>query len=273
MKKIFILASIAVLSISFSIKAETKTVTITTAADTDIRNQTSVNYAKGNRTYMLITNVPGTGISAKIYLRFTMPSDIGSITSATLKVVTGAVVTDPNQLTTQINVSGLNDGVAYEDTWTDASPGTYYGTPIGGLTWNNAPGNLISSTYLFDSNTTTLLGSFPMLGKGSGAAVGDVSTFSSQALIDFLSADKNGKVTLLLGKVNTETLWNGIVDRNWTPAGQYNAAQLQITYIVAPPKRFLKGDINQDLMVDLKDFAIMAQNWMLCPSPAVINCP
>jgi hypothetical protein len=267
-KKIMILTSVAILCLSFSVKAETKTVTLAAVADTDVRNYTSADYAKGNRTWHYLCNHPSaTGISGKVYIRFEMPHDIGNVTSATLKLVTGAVCTGSTSV--QINVSGLNDGIAYEDTWKDLSPGTYYSVPTGGLTWNNAPGNLKSSTYLFDANQTVLLGNFTMLGQTTGAVIGDLNILSTQALADYLNTDTNHMVSFLIGKVGVESTWHGIAANE---LGTQPGPKLEITYNVAVPVRYLNADVNKDLRVDLKDFAELAESWMQCSTPNDVNC-
>lgn len=64
------------------------------------------------------------------------------------------------------------------------------------LTWNNAPAN--ASGYDLNSFMAVSLGTFSLTGKGIGSY-----DFTSQALVDFLNADTNSLVTLILRR-NTD---------------------------------------------------------------------
>ncbi|MEW5804944.1 MAG: DNRLRE domain-containing protein [bacterium] len=68
------------------------------------------------------------------------------------------------------------------------------------LTWNNAPGNN-STFHSVDPSQTTYLGSFSFF--DNAAAVGSQLSISSNALIDFLHADTNGLVTLIVTRTTT----------------------------------------------------------------------
>ena len=118
----------------------------------------------------------------KPYMRFDLSSFTPTITSASLDLIAQGEAMEANDVLT-VNVYGLNDGTAGETTWTE-----------GGITWNNAPGNVTTSDAGFVNST--LLGTFDVTDNGS--IVGTTYSFSSAALITFLNADTNNKVTIML---------------------------------------------------------------------------
>jgi hypothetical protein len=224
MKKFVVL----MLLLAISGLANATIITLNAVADTDVRSGTSADYAKGDRTWGDLVYV-ATGISGKVYMKFALPADVGTITSATLTLTTGVV--NASSYTTDVTVAAVKDGVAFEDTWTEASPGTYYGDPTGGLTWNNAPGNLVSSGNSFNSATSVQVGTFSMLGGRYGAVVGQQNNLSTQALIDFLNADTNGFVTIMLGCVSNSSAYHGIAANEM---GTQPGEKLTITYDPIP---------------------------------------
>lgn len=211
-----------ILLLSVAGLANAVTVALTAVADSDIRDGTNLDYAKANRTELYLCNSPS-GISEKAYIRFQLPSDVDTITSATLKLYAGTV----SAAATTIYVNGLNDLVPFED-WGELSPGTYYGDPSGGLTWNNAPGNLTSSKNGFDTTKTTSLGTLPTT---ANAPVGTLYTFSSTALVDYLNADTNTLVNFLFGKLNSTSAVHSFASKE---KGTVSGPVLEITYTPTP---------------------------------------
>jgi hypothetical protein len=160
---------------------------------------------------------PTTGIANKIWLDFDLSSawatyGQGNLVSATL------TLWGENGPTRRFDVVGLNDGTAGETTWTAA-----------GLSWANAPGNDVTSGYLFSPSTML----YQRLSAGT-AGVGNagVSTLSADpttaanSLYDqcarytsgdissFLLADSNGRVSIMIsgGGVATDSQnwWTGV---------------------------------------------------------------
>jgi len=131
----------------------------------------------------------------------------GHITGATL-TFTG---TSNNTSAKPFALAGLNDGV--NDAWASSS-----------LTWNNAPANdtagqgLITAQITWIADTTHTL-SVP---AGAGSTVSD----SSAALLGFLNADQDGKVTFILAPGGTTYLLG---------AGSSAAPSLTLTYSVPEP--------------------------------------
>jgi hypothetical protein len=224
-------------------------VTLNTVADTDIR-QNSADYAKGDRTWHYLCN--SSTASGKVYMRFELPEDIATITSANLVLTAGAVLS--TSYDSAVNVHGLNDNVAGQD-WVE----------VHSLTWNNAPGNDTASGFGFSSDATGILATFDIVGGRNGAAVGDQYTISSEELVGFLNADSDGIVNLMIGRVGVSSAYHGIAAKEM---GTQPGPQLQITYEVAQPAVYLKGDLNQDMVIDFKDFASIASHWMESTDPA-----
>ena len=103
---------------------EAETVVLTANADADIRSYTSANIGYDRTALAVIHRYadPSTGIDAKAYVRFKLPDDFGTATSATF-TITRNVVGVYNFV---YNVSGLDNGIAGETNWpeVDNSTGT-----------------------------------------------------------------------------------------------------------------------------------------------------
>jgi hypothetical protein len=227
--------------------AGSKTVTLTTIADSDVRNDSggSVDYALGNRSanetyYDWSSNI------AKVYVKFALPVDFGAATAATFKI-TCSQVTGDNWLV-PYDMYGLNDSAAGND-WQDLAPGTYSGAPSGGLTWNNAPANLAGLS--FDSTKSTYLGRFT-----EPAAVGTEISFSTTALLYWLNTDSGDKVVTLMfvrrvesgfGQFSTKAAW---ISREG--AGTYAPPKLDLTYT---PGVVLGAVADSDIRTDAADYA------------------
>jgi hypothetical protein len=117
----------------------------------------------------------------KSYVRFDVNNLItGYVTNATLELVLTSTST-----ASTIVVYGLKNGDSGE-LWNEVDPS--------GLTWNNAPANDVASGVLLNNNAYKL-GEISVDGT---LAVGDVLSFSTNSLSQFLNDDTNGVVTLML---------------------------------------------------------------------------
>lgn len=115
----------------------------------------------------------------KVYLRFDLAAlGAGGVADADLRLT----FLGGDAIDTEINVWGLMDGDAGEGWGEDT------------ITWNNAPGNT-QSHWVMDLNRVVQLGSFE---RAADAEEFDVVTFSTASLIDFLGADTDGQVTIML---------------------------------------------------------------------------
>jgi len=189
--------------VGFAAPAQAAMVSLTANADVDIRSADLANHGF-DRTVMVIGNGggdPATQRNFKGYVRFELPADFGTANSATFEL-TRAVARSFNA---GMNVSGLNDGSA--DNWLEVN-GSNIG-PVGsdpnlvGVSWNNGPGNITTSPS--DFSNSSLLGTFTTLGTNNGGASGDTYSISGAGLVNFLNADSNGFVTLLLGRNNVSS--------------------------------------------------------------------
>ena len=132
-----------------------------------------------------IQNSTGFTNTRKPYLRFDL-SAVGAdlVSDATLELTYAGTATGELR-DSVIRVFGLDDG----------DPGESWGELD--ITWNNAPGNFQSCCNV-DLNVATFLGEFTREGA---LAAGELVSFSSAALVDFLNADTDGQVTLMLAGV------------------------------------------------------------------------
>ncbi|MEM6331887.1 MAG: DNRLRE domain-containing protein [Planctomycetota bacterium] len=90
-------------------------------------------------------------------------------------------------------VYGLNEGVSGE------APAGSGGWDEATITGANAPGNVVTSTFEVDAAETTLLGTFtkPVFNPQAGETVG-ITAGPGSDLVNFLNADTNGVVTLIV---------------------------------------------------------------------------
>lgn len=165
---------------------------ITTAdgvgSDTNIRWRDGVGATEPDTNYGDATSVqlrdpsnPTISNARKIYLRF----DLGAIADMSVTEVRLDMAYaggDSNPFDSILTLWGLDDGDPGED-WGENT-----------ITWNNAPGNLQNS-WVMDAARTTQLGRFD---RGGDWVAGEVISFSSEGLVDFLNADMDGQVTLIL---------------------------------------------------------------------------
>ena len=169
--------------------ANATVVTLSPDADADIRSAASANVAY-DRNVMVVSNKgtdPSITSSAKAYIRFKLPTDFGSANSATFTITRSAV----GAFGTEYTVNGLDDGVAGELDWVEQDGS--------GMNWNDAPGNITTSPNGFTD--AALVGAFTT----TGGVVGDSWSVSGTDLVDFLNADTNGYVTLMIGRTGVSS--------------------------------------------------------------------
>jgi len=200
------------------------TVNLVVSADADIREAVP-DLAYGIRTDLYASTAAAN--SMKTYLRFELPADFGTATSATLSIVRTRVASATVNL--YYNLYGLNDGAAGQD-WGETT--AYITAPADvqtGLTWNNAPAN--STTNTFNSNATSLVTSVQLPSGNNGGVVGSTHNFSNQALVDFLNIDTDGLVTLMISRTNTTSAYDSFAsDEHAT----YAPPTLTLTYEPVP---------------------------------------
>ncbi len=128
----------------------------------------------------------GTSFDRKVYLQYDTSLINRPIIDATLSFTFeygGGIEDNIAGQNIGFEVYGLNDGEPGE-LWDETT-----------LTWNNAPGNDISSGSAFLSNTT-FLGNFSVIGSGVGTEI----LFQSHQLISFLHSDTNGTATFMISR-------------------------------------------------------------------------
>lgn len=194
--------------------AQADSMTINTAdgngADAYINGGTRADNLYGGDTNMLARVSSNLTYCRKWVVRFDLGSIPAgeSITSATMTVTNNTAWS--TDATSVAGVFGLNDSVD-ADNWDEAA-----------VNWNNAPGNDTTGQGFLNA---TSLGTFNATDGNGGAQ----SSFSSQELVDFLNADTDGLVTLLVrenegGYIRASTKEESIED----------APMLQLTYTPEP---------------------------------------
>jgi hypothetical protein len=166
-------------------------VTAQAQVDVNASADARVNYANPGTNYgtetAIYTRAAGlkNSLSSKIYCRFDLGSQITNW-SAPYRVVSAATLhlRDNSSSAGQItnSVYGLKDGQAGES-WGETT-----------ITWNNAPANDTNGAWYVGAEAT-YLGQFTYTGTGTGT---NWISFTSSNLVDFLNADTNGVVTLML---------------------------------------------------------------------------
>lgn len=139
---------------------------------------------------LLVKNVsPPDSFTRKVYLRFDLSTITTSITEASLGITVGANNNGNASIPSSFNVTvfGLKDNNSAEN-WGETT-----------ITWNNAPGN-INSGSSFDSTTTVVLGTLAIT---TSDVAGTRVNFSSSALLEFLQADTDDSVTIMLARTDT----------------------------------------------------------------------
>ena len=138
------------------------------------------------------------GGSYSTYLRFDLTGITGSLLVSKLKLTLNTTTTGST-----FKVYGLNDGyIGGTDEGTDAELGEdwpegtqdWVAAATGVINGDRAPG-YVESTGNVNTSKVTYLGS---LSLADGLAIGSTFEFSSDLLTDFINADTNDKITLIL---------------------------------------------------------------------------
>ncbi|MFH1715883.1 MAG: DNRLRE domain-containing protein [Planctomycetota bacterium] len=148
-------------------------------ADAYIRGSANADINYGTATGLLIKNNNGGDNDRKVYMRFDVA---GTIMEASLDLTVstnneGGGGTTPQTFT--VEVYGLAESL--DHTWIETE-----------ITWNNAPGNNTANHDFTEE--ATMLGSFIV----DQTPAGDTVSFSDPALVDFINADTDNQITLLL---------------------------------------------------------------------------
>ncbi len=117
----------------------------------------------------------------KIYMKYALPANGTSADGVSLEITPSGIYNPAWAWTYE--VYGLKDDAPGND-WT-------------AITWNNAPANDTGSGNGFTTDATGLLGTI----TGGGSA-GEPRSVASQALVDFIQADQDGVVTLMMVRSN-----------------------------------------------------------------------
>ncbi len=163
-----------------------------------------------------IKNAAEPSFSRKAYLRFDIAAHPDPISGTTLRLVVGDGGGNGGPPVTGAQVFrvwGLGDvsaGVAGDDAptglgWAEGD-GLEEAPSSIGITWANAPANSASNDEL--TTDATELGQFTIEGTGTP---GDLITFSSDAMDDWLNADTNGLVTIVVSRQTFDPDWEGWV--------------------------------------------------------------
>ena len=185
--------------------AHAEVVTIATSADTFVQgNATNTppfdNFGLGPS--LGIKNFPGANqFARKPYLRFELAATGGAdLASARLELFVAGMDTNVSPIPdVTVDVFGLVDGFAGEDRNRDGDVDDDEDVhderwPETVIDWDSAPANLTTSGFALDSNAT-YLGTFIVPGT---SVLNSLVTMETAALRDFLAADRNGVVTVIL---------------------------------------------------------------------------
>ena len=200
---------------------EAASVVLDPEADIDIRSKDLADNGY-NRNVMVIghNGDPSVTRAYKAYVRFQLPADFGTATNATF-TMTRALV---GAWGWNYEVSGMNDGITNETTYSIAN-----GTGVG-TTWNNAPANITTSPYQFSDSS--VVGTFSTVKAADGGFAGDSWSISGTDLVNFLNADSNGFVTLMIGRDGVSTSMDQWAAYEWsggTGTG-YSGPKLELEY-------------------------------------------
>ncbi len=177
-----VMLSVAVLLVAAT--AQAAVVDVNPSADSFVTTKNDGTYSNNN--YGTSTNLEAAyyGNNAwwqKVYMRFDVSGLTDTVDSATLSLVYAGNIRLGAGETVVHDIYGLDNGTAGETTWTET-----------GITWNNAPGrNGISNTFV----NATLLGSITVDGDDS---VGTTYTLSGAGLVNFINADGNDEITVMI---------------------------------------------------------------------------
>ena len=160
-----------------------------------------VNASKGSTNFgnapTLVLKQDTAASHRKAWLRFDLAAvkGKGTLSAATLKLT--VVPNTTGNVERVFAVYGLNDGQEGEN-WVEGDGGED-NQPENEITWANAPGNDLKSSRGVLASAAKPLGTFTMANPNyEQNNKADAIAFTSDALVEFLNADTNGVVTLIL---------------------------------------------------------------------------
>ncbi len=225
LKKLTIISLFLVAALAMTGSAWAATTTLTATADSGIyrwygSGGTNAQDSAYGYDDTLRVRWHGVADSYKLYVKFTLPSDFGTATSATLKFVyTGGANVYP------YDAYGLKDSSSGQD-WAEGSGYIYPNPASSGLTWRNAPANDTGSGHEFTSDATGVLDH-----SNTPGAAGQILSFSSTDLTAFLNTDSDKVITFMVsGRMDTTATAEFASRENTT----YDAPKLDLTYTPVP---------------------------------------
>jgi len=206
-------------------------------ADIDIRSKDLADTGYNRETLWLVNaNAdPSATRCGKAYIRYELPI-LGtgeSIVGATFTIIRSNI----GSWNWTYEVSGMDDGIANETNWVEANG-------AGGTTWNNAPANITTSAYQFSDSS--VVGTFQVANAANGGANGDSHSITGTDLLNFINADNNGFVTLMIGRTGVSTSSEQFASRS---NGTYAAPTLTLDIIPEPATLGLLGVAGFGLLV------------------------
>ena len=227
---------IGLLLAACSVAGQAITTNLGVQADVDIRSLGSEANIGYNRTVLKVENQnsdPTLAEDGKAYIRFQLPPDFGTATSASF-TMTRAII---GAYAWTYTVFGLNEGPIPGSIWNELTwPEVNGGNSTNATTWNDAPGNVTNSATAF-SNAVTL-GTFTTKTAANGGAAGDQYSVSGPALVSFLNADSNGFVTLMVSRAGVSSSYD-----QWASKENITNPGPSLTLTYTPNTNTLPGNL------------------------------
>lgn len=222
------------LSASLAAVHGAEALTITTNTGTDgISGQLDFDdgYGGGGGWWHVKNSGATSNTTRKGLMRFDISSITDTVADATFNLTVERIDSGIGGNDQTLHIFGLTDQSL--DNWDS-----------GATTWNNAPGNATGSAWDADGTKTVKLGEILLDYNGDKAvAPTDVVSLSSQALIDWLNADSNGKATILIGRTGNADSVNLLFagDTNGPETNQLAPPELVVTLVPEPTSLALLG--------------------------------
>ena len=204
-KTAMFIGAIVALALVGNVQAGSVLSTITTAdgdgADSFVQlGNATTNY--GNSTTLTVKDSSSGTTTRKIYLRFDLGSTpLAGLTNTLLDlIVTGHDNGGSTLQNITVELWGLNDAASGQD-WIEGNGGTD-NSPAGEIVWNNAPANVTSNNSL--TSDATKLASIvvtPSVAIGDTVTISNADSTSADAFLNFIKADTDGVVTLILRRL------------------------------------------------------------------------
>lgn len=221
------------------------------SSSTDQANQNN-----GGKTTLEVKHagdVEGDHVYRKCYLRF----DLSDIDKTNLAEVALELTTASNSTGQTFNVYGLLDSQP-EENWIEGESAANLNVATdtdpandAWLTWNNAPGNADGNGV--DPSKAILLGTF------TGGPISQKIGGTNQALLDFINADTDGLVTLIITRDTHDPNYYGT--SHTFASGEHTDETLHPALLLKNSVPKVPGDANNDGKVDGSDVTILAGNW------------